>query len=149
MSSTPMGPSTAAFFSSPHKAPPSVQPLPENQEQTRRARKGHKKSRGGCYSCKRRKIKASAQHPLSPKMMLTLSPVPRNTPSMPQLSQNTSGVCVSSRSNFSRGPNYPKLSSVFAGDPASSIHADDVQPHGSKVVPSLSVYCLSSSSTWE
>jgi hypothetical protein len=45
-----------------------------------RSRKGHKKSREGCFNCKRRKIKVN----ISLKLMfkLTIGPVPRNSASM-------------------------------------------------------------------
>ena len=45
-----------------------------------RSRKGHKKSREGCFNCKRRKIKVNISLKLTFK--LTTGPVPRNSASM-------------------------------------------------------------------
>jgi len=65
-------------------------PLPREK----RTRKGHKKSRAGCYSCKKGKIKVCNSSIVATRLTLESGTVPRESTRMPQLHTEEYGVYI-------------------------------------------------------
>ncbi len=107
-----------------------------------RSRKGHRKSRQGCFNCKRRKIKVGP----TTRSWASANPVavPRNTASMRQLHAERTGVQVSSRKSsivtarLRRGHWQPRCSCSAAND-------TNLQPVGHALLPPFHLPRLPSS----
>lgn len=69
-----------------------------------RTRKAHKKSRGGCFTCKKRKIKCGEQKPKCNNCYVKSLPCEYSTEKQPPQSRKSVAACIESSMTFCRPP---------------------------------------------
>lgn len=107
------------------------------------ARKGHKKSRGGCFNCKRRKIKVGIISSKVKAREFDSFLVPRNAANMRELYEEEPWVQISCSKDFESPTSINALFLKSDCIRQSARHTNHLHLHGHAAFPPLSDGCIS------